>query len=920
MKTPTPKTKVFQQSIGSAIKAQYSALLAILRRFGVLLAAVILTVCSAHASGNLLVNGSFNSGSASWTTYTSGSSPYASFEIPQPLEGTSTNPPTWPHGQGNSWPAGAGTNFAANPITPLYDGTLQLTCGASGGAGVAMAYQTVAGSPGVTYTLTCQAGAQNWWWPSGEIRLWFLDNTMAVIGSNVVETCLSITAYNQGVPYQNFTNVATSPAATKYVKVELGNPTGTGSAWFDNAVLTAPNNPPVIANLYPDGSVLLQYTNKLAFTAGSASPINASGIDVILNGVDVTSNLVITGSGTTNVSVSYTGLQPNTIYTAVISVTDTSTLSTLKNFTFDTYAASFVWEAEDYDFTNGQYFDAPVLSSTPQPGSYYGVTGVSNVDYNSSTTGLNDFRTNDTTGIGPAGDTPRQNYVTAQLTDPAVQDYDVGYIADGNWFNYTRDYPAGTYNIYGRFAGGQGATTVSLDDVTGGTTNNLGVFSFNGSDWGAWRYIPLKDTYGNLLQFNFGMKRTLRATLTSGGFNMNFFMLVPAQPGLPFVLNISPANGTVFATNNALSFTATSSAGLNTSGIQVSLNGITVSPNLVISNSTTNIMVSYSLQPNVIYTAVINVTNISGLGVSRTVNFDTFSQSNFMIEAEDFDFNGGQFIDNPIPTGAYVNNAYPAYAVAAVNSYFYYPEADSDNEAIVGVDLTTLTTDAAETFIYRPAESAGTQVATDFLRGKFYVTNGATVTIFNDFNLGFWDPGQWVNYTRTFPTNTYNVYGRLASGGAYSGLSLSLVTNGVGTSNQTTMLLGTFSDPNANGWQDWDWVPLLNTSGQLAVVSLGGVETLQANNTTTVSVNANFYMFVPAVVAPQAVHLSVSRTGSTISIQFPTQSGFNYTVLYSGSLKPANWQTLTIISGDGTLKTATDTMGSSPRFYRVSFQ
>jgi len=68
------------------------------------------------------------------------------------------------------------------------------------------------------------------------------------------------------------------------------------------------------------------------------------------------------------------------------------------------------------------------------------------------------------------------------------------------------------------------------------------------------------------------------------------------------------------------------------------------------------------------------------------------------------------------------------------------------------------------------------------------------------------------------------------------------------------------------------------------------------------------------------VHLSVSRTGSTISIQFPTQSGFSYTVLYSGSLNPANWQTLTTISGDGTVKTATDTMGSSPRFYRVLAQ
>jgi len=298
-----------------------------------------------------------------------------------------------------------------------------------------------------------------------------------------------------------------------------------------------------------------------------------------------------------------------------------------------------------------------------------------------------------------------------------------------------------------------------------------------------------------------------------------------------------------------------------------------------------------------------------------------------MIEAEDFDFNGGQFIDNPIPTGFVLivngNPTYPAPGYSVVNSYFYYPEADSGNEAIVGVDLTTVTTDAGEDFYYRPAESAGTQVATDFLRGKFYVTNGATVTIFNDFNLGFWDPGQWVNYTRTFPTNTYNVYGRLASGGAYSGLSLSLVTNGVGTPTQTTSLLGTFSDPNANGWQDWDWVPLLATNGQKAVVSLGGVETLQANNTTAVDVNANFYMFVPAAtVAPQAVKLTPSISAGQVHIQFMSQSGVNYTVLYSSSLAVprSSWSTLTTTNGTGSNITVTDTVSASPRYYVVKAQ
>jgi len=94
-------------------------------------------------------------------------------------------------------------------------------------------------------------------------------------------------------------------------------------------------------------------------------------------------------------------------------------------------------------------------------------------------------------------------------------------------------------------------------------------------------------------------------------------------------------------------------------------------------------------------------------------------------------------------------------------------------------------------------------------------------------------------------------------------------------------------------------------------VSLGGVETLKVTappGGATGSLNANFYMFTPFVAVASAVHLSISRTGSTISIQFPTQSGINYTVFYSGSLNPANWQPLTTISGDGSVKTATDTM------------
>jgi hypothetical protein len=703
---------------------------------------------------------------------------------------------------------------------------------------------------------------------------------------------------------------------------------GNGSDVGFNNLKIAPEL--VVNNISPDDSkALFNVTNKMSFgIASPSSAVNANGIQLTLNGVNVSSNLVISGAGTENVSVSYTNLLLDTIYIGQINVTNVAGAGVSAPIRFDTFHSTyFTWEAEDFDFNGGQFIDNPVIS-TNSASSYYNQIGTSNVDEyvpNYSATQPHLWRTNDQVSTDVAGDTPRSPFTAA-----GIPDYQVGYFNPSNWVNYTRTFPAGTYNIYARVANGNGglancylAEVTSGEGTTNQTTTQLGAFQFSGRGWNAFDFIPLTDPWGNVLAVTLNGQTTLRVTSgpLGGGVNMNFFMLAPGSNTPPAIANIYPDGSQPFQNTNQLTFTVKSALStVSTNAIQVTLNGINVSSQLAFTGSATNWLVNLPLSQGS-YTCTITATDAAGHSHSFSDTFDTFSQNNFMIEAEDFDFNGGQFIDNPIPTGAYVGTALASYAYSTANSYFWYPEANSDNEAIVGVDLTTVITDAAETFLYRPAESAGTQVATDFLRQKFYFTNGlGVITTFNDFNLSFWDPGQWVNYTRTFPTNTYNVYGRLASGGAYSGLSLSLVTSGVGTPTQTTRLLGTFSDPNANGWQAWDWVPLLNTNGQLAVVSLGGTNTLQANNTTAVDVNANFYMLVPAVVAPQAVHLSVSRTGSTISIQFQTQSGVNYTVLYSGSLNPANWQTLTTINGDGTVKTATDTMGSSPRFYRVSFQ
>jgi hypothetical protein len=664
-------------------------------------------------------------------------------------------------------------------------------------------------------------------------------------------------------------------------------------------------------------------------------------VQVKVNGQDKTSTLKFSGSNTFwNVTVP--GLTSNTVYSIGMTVTNSAALVSSNSVSFDTYAPGIVIPVETYDYNGGQFIQNFIPTNAPGATSYWGVTGSNNVDYSMvAGSGVAGGGTNLAPNYPDRGDSNVAFQVAIDMNLPlyqaqsnaAIYNVNLSYNTAGNWFNYTRNpWPSGYYRAYARVSSANGAAgTEYLNLVTSGygtttqTTNNLGQFYLAAlATWNSYLWVPLTDSLGNQIQISVPSGQQTLQLLSGGGLSVIDFMLIsiPAAGLPPVINNFNPPIATA-PTGNAfipvpgnVSFSVSSLIStVATNNIHVLVNGAPVSETFT--GSSSNWAVSFPInmaanQPSV--TFAVSAVDNNGLSNGVSGTFDTFSQNNFMIEAEDFDFNGGQFITNPIPTGAYVGALVASYAYSAVNSYFFYPAGDSANAAIVGVDLTTVLTDAGETFLYRPAESAGTQVATDFLRQKFYVTNGATVTIFNDFNLGWWDPGQWVDYTRTFPANTYHVYGRLASGGAYSGLTLSLVTNGVGTATQTTNLLGSFSDPNANGFQSWHWVPLLNTNGQLAVVSLGGTNTLQAQ-TGAVGVNANFYMFVPAA---SAVHLSISRTGNTISIQFPTQSGSNYTVLYSGSLNPANWQTLTTISGDDSVKTATDTMGSSPRFYRVS--
>ncbi len=63
------------------------------------------------------------------------------------------------------------------------------------------------------------------------------------------------------------------------------------------------------------------------------------------------------------------------------------------------------------------------------------------------------------------------------------------------------------------------------------------------------------------------------------------------------------------------------------------------------------------LLPSQSYNAAISVTDDSGSSAAGAFKFDTWNPV-FQVEAEDFDFSSGLYIDNPVPTTSAAGNSY----------------------------------------------------------------------------------------------------------------------------------------------------------------------------------------------------------------------------------------------------------------------
>ena len=283
----------------------------------VLAAALALSAVPAQAA-NLLVNPSFeqNSGHAIPTGWTRFAPPTAQVYGNYATEGNVTNQSGLQHYK--EWGASYnGTNNAAGIYQDL-SSTAGSVYQASGWFYTPSVGNDLLGSDCYVWIEVLFLGSS-----SNLLALYKSDNYSASAGTgnwfqyNVNHACDISAPVSIGDPYFNtyaptgtvsqlVAPVGTTKVRYRFVYVQAASEGG--SCYFDSAVLdqTSGPIPPVIGNLFPLNMIFVPPGDGISFNVSSPSgfTINNNAIGLVLNGVNVSSSLVISGSSS-NKNVSF---------------------------------------------------------------------------------------------------------------------------------------------------------------------------------------------------------------------------------------------------------------------------------------------------------------------------------------------------------------------------------------------------------------------------------------------------------------------------------------------------------------------------------------------------------------------------------------------------------------------------------------
>jgi hypothetical protein len=199
----------------------------------------------------------------------------------------------------------------------------------------------------------------------------------------------------------------------------------------------------------------------------------------------------------------------------------------------------FVIEAEDFNHSGGQH----VAAASVMPyygGAYNNLGAVHDVDYfqadNDADSNL--YRIGENPNVPM---TPNLDMDDDRTAWTVTTSYRVGWTSQGDWYNYTRTFPEGSYYVYAALSHDgtdPGLLSGTLHQVTSGATTSsqtlapLGTFNAPGSGgWGSNHRVPLTDSSGLPILVNLSGSTTLRYTASSG--DIDYLLFQAGDPNSP---------------------------------------------------------------------------------------------------------------------------------------------------------------------------------------------------------------------------------------------------------------------------------------------------------------------------------------------------------------------------------------------------
>lgn len=432
---------------------------------------------------------------------------------------------------------------------------------------------------------------------------------------------------------------------------------GSQNAYFNQLNVSSTSLvPPTIINVFPaNGAIYVDpTTNTISFTVNSVfSTVATNGVTMTLNGVAQT-NLFFTGPNTNlNVTLASNILVANAVYTNVVVAADANGNKATNISTFNTWSQNLIFvEAEDYNHNGGGFIGGGTPAGNITPNQYgvqsgtplFGTNGIDYFKPSPNDGGSNTYRPGDATYVdldAPpiSADVDHNGYAANGYVD-----YNLSFVESGEWENYTRTYSSNlSYGVYARMASLSANPVMEIDRYAAATatTSNLSLVplgtavcpAFTGGSQ-EYAFVPLTDFFSQPVALHMNGTTTLRSLRLGGGYNFNYFVMVPntvnttLRPyvsfGFPF-----PTAGGVALDSRIYFYLANRDTSVTNSNIHLSLNSVDVTSSLVISNSAAGALVTYQpptlLPANSTNTLVATLTDSAGVTLTNTWTFTTES-------------------------------------------------------------------------------------------------------------------------------------------------------------------------------------------------------------------------------------------------------------------------------------------------------